>query len=148
MNTNDDIRLEIGSVDLNQSTMANYYESRIQAGFPSPAQDAYGDTIDLSRELFNNPASTFCARVIGNSMIDAGIDNGDILIIDKSLTPHNGDIAVCFIDGDFTVKRITIKDDGIYLTPANKKFPELHVSPESNFTVWGVVSHIIHRLQR
>ena len=148
MESDDNTRLEISSIDLSQSTATNYYESRIQAGFPSPVQGDYGDTIDLNHELFNNPAATFCARVIGNSMIDAGIYNGDILIIDKSLTPRNGDIAVCFIDGDFTVKRITVKDDGIYLTPANKKFPELHVSAESNFAVWGVVSHIIHRVQR
>lgn len=144
----DNVRLEISTIDYSLSTSTTYYESRIQAGFPSPAQGAYGDTIDLNSELISNPAATFCARVIGNSMIDAGINNGDILIIDKSLTPANGDIAVCFIDGDFTVKRITIKDDGIYLTPANKQFPEMHVSADSNFTVWGVVSHIIHRIQR
>lgn len=148
MASDDNTRLEISSIDLSQSSATTYYESRIQAGFPSPAQDAYGDVIDLNRELIDNPAATFCARVIGYSMMDAGIYNGDILIIDKSLTPRNGDIAVCFIDGDFTVKRITVKDNGIYLTPANKKFPELHVSDESNFTVWGVVSHIIHRVQR
>ena len=148
MTSDDNTRLEISSIDLSQSSATTYYENRIQAGFPSPAQDAYGDVIDLNRELIDNPAATFCARVIGNSMMDAGIYNGDILIIDKSLTPRNGDIAVCFIDGDFTVKRITVKDNGIYLTPANKKFPELHVSDESNFTVWGVVSHIIHRVQR
>lgn len=148
MGSDENIRLEISSIDLTQSTSTTYYESRIQAGFPSPAQGAYGDAIDLNRELIDNPAATFCARVIGNSMIDAGINNGDILIIDKSLTPHNGDIAVCFIDGDFTVKRISVKEDGIYLTPSNKKFPELRVSDESNFTVWGVVSHIIHRIQR
>lgn len=148
MGSDENIRLEISSIDLTQSTSTTYYESRIQAGFPSPAHGAYGDAIDLNRELIDNPAATFCARVLGNSMIDAGINNGDILIIDKSLTPHNGDIAVCFIDGDFTVKRISVKEDGIYLTPANKKFPELRVSDESNFTVWGVVSHIIHRIQR
>ena len=146
MGSDENIRLEISSIDLTQSTSTTYYESRIQAGFPSPAQGAYGDAID--RELIDNPAATFCARVLGNSMIDAGINNGDILIIDKSLTPHNGDIAVCFIDGDFTVKRISVKEDGIYLTPANKKFPELRVSDESDFTVWGIVSHIIHRIQR
>ncbi len=146
--TDENIRLEISRIDDSTSQPTAYYESRIQAGFPSPAQGSYGDVIDLNRELINNPAATFCARVIGNSMIDAGIHSGDILVIDKSLTPQNGDIAVCFIDGDFTVKRITIKDDGLYLTPANKQFPEMHISQESNFTVWGVVSHIIHRLQR
>lgn len=123
-----------------------FFESRVQAGFPSPAQGEYADTIDLNRALITNPAATFCARVIGNSMVDAGINEGDLLIIDRSLTPHNGNIAVCFIDGDFTVKRLSIRDDGVYLTPANASFPELRVEEDSNFQVWGVVSHIIKKV--
>lgn len=123
-----------------------YFEDRVQAGFPSPAQGEYADSIDLNRALITNPAATFCARVIGNSMVDAGINEGDLLIIDRSLTPHDGNIAVCFVDGDFTVKRLSVRDDGIYLTPANAKFPELHVSEDNNFQVWGVVSHIIKKL--
>ena len=123
-----------------------FFEGRVQAGFPSPAQGEYADSIDLNRALITNPAATFCARVIGNSMVDAGINEGDLLIIDRSLTPQDGNIAVCFIDGDFTVKRLTVRDDGIYLTPANAKFPELRVEEETNFVVWGVVSHIIKRV--
>ncbi len=123
-----------------------FFETRVQAGFPSPAQGEYADTIDLNRALISNPAATFCARVIGNSMVEAGINEGDLLIIDRSLTPQNGNIAVCFVDGDFTVKRLSVRDDGIYLTPANASFPELKVDEESNFQVWGVVSHIIKRL--
>lgn len=123
-----------------------FFEGRVQAGFPSPAQGEYADTIDLNRALITNPAATFCARVIGNSMVDAGINEGDLLIIDRSLTPHDGNIAVCFVDGDFTVKRLSVRDDGIYLIPANAQFPELRVSEESNFQVWGVVSHIIKKL--
>ena len=79
-------------------------------------------------------------------MVDAGINEGDLLIIDRSLSPHDGSIAVCFIDGDFTVKRLSVRDDGVFLTPANASFPELKVSEESNFQVWGVVSHIIKRV--
>ena len=123
-----------------------FFEDRVQAGFPSPAQGEYADSIDLNRALITNPAATFCARVIGNSMVEAGINEGDLLIIDRSLTPHDGNIAVCFVDGDFTVKRLSVRDDGIYLTPANAKFPELRVSEDSNFQVWGVVSHIITKL--
>lgn len=123
-----------------------FFEDRVQAGFPSPAQGEYADSIDLNRALITNPAATFCARVIGNSMVEAGINEGDLLIIDRSLTPHDGNIAVCFVDGDFTVKRLNVRDDGIYLTPANAKFPELRVSEDSNFQVWGVVSHIIKKL--
>ena len=129
-----------------QSSGLQFYEGRVQAGFPSPAQGEYADSIDLNRTLITNPAATFCARVIGNSMVDAGINEGDLLIIDRSLTPHTGSIAVCFIDGDFTVKRLSMRDDGVYLTPANADFPEIAVGQESNFQVWGVVSHIIKRV--
>ena len=123
-----------------------FFEGRVQAGFPSPAQGEYADSIDLNRALITNPAATFCARVIGNSMVDVGINEGDLLIIDRSLTPHDGSIAVCFIDGDFTVKRLSVKEEGLFLTPANASYPELRVGEDSHFEVWGVVSHIIKRL--
>lgn len=123
-----------------------FFEGRIQAGFPSPAQGEYADTIDLNRALITNPAATFCARVIGDSMVDAGINEGDLLIIDRSITPHDGCIAVCFVDGDFTVKRLAVRDDGIYLQPANATFPELKVADCSDFQVWGVVSHIVKKV--
>ena len=123
-----------------------FFESRVQAGFPSPAQGEYADSIDLNRALITNPAATFCARVIGDSMVEAGINEGDLLIIDRSITPHDGCIAVCFIDGDFTVKRPSVRDNGVYLTPANASFPELKVGEDSNFQIWGVVSHIIKRV--
>ena len=123
-----------------------FFESRVQAGFPSPAQGEYADGIDLNRALITNPAATFCARVIGDSMVDAGINEGDLLIIDRSITPHDGSIAVCFIDGDFTVKRIAVRDDGVYLQPANATYPELKVGECSDFQVWGVVSHIVKKV--
>ena len=123
-----------------------FFEGRVQAGFPSPAQDEYADSIDLNRALITNPAATFCARVMGDSMVNAGINEGDLLIIDRSLPPHEGSIAVCFIDGDFTVKKLSVRDDGIYLTPANASFPELKVAEDSNFQIWGVVSHIIKKV--
>ena len=139
-------QLELHEIEDSEEVVLKFFESRIQAGFPSPAQGMFGDTIDLNRELISNPAATFCARVIGNSMVDAGINKGDLLIIDKSLEPHDGDIAVCFVDGDFTVKRISLRTDGLYLTPANRQYPELRVSEESNFQIWGIVSHVIKSL--
>ena len=139
--------IKISQVKPDEKTVGlQFFEGRVQAGFPSPAQGEYADTIDLNRALISNPAATFCARVIGNSMVDAGINEGDLLIIDRSLTPHDGSIAVCFIDGDFTVKRISIRDDGVYLTPANATFPELKVPEESSFQIWGVVSHIVKKM--
>jgi len=137
---------QINPEDSEQTSGLQFFETRVQAGFPSPAQGEYADTIDLNRALITNPAATFCARVIGNSMVDAGINEGDLLIIDRSLTPRNGNIAVCFIDGDFTVKRLSIREDGVYLTPANANYPEIFVSEENNFQVWGVVSHIVKKL--
>lgn len=122
------------------------FENRIQAGFPSPAQGEYADIIDLNRALITNPAATFCARVIGDSMVDAGINEGDLLIIDRSIQPHDGCVAVCFIDGEFTVKRLAVRDGSVSLTPANAAFPEISVSEENHFTVWGVVSFIVKRV--
>lgn len=140
--------LEIKTIAEGSDLSLQLFESRIQAGFPSPAQGAFADSVDLNHELINNPAATFCARVIGDSMTDSGINEGDMLIIDRSLEPHDGDIAVCFIDGDFTVKRIIIKNDELSLVPANRKYPVIKVPKESNFIIWGVVSHIIKKLNR
>ena len=140
-------KITISEVKPDEKTSGlQFFEGRIQAGFPSPAQGEYADTIDLNRALITNPAATFCARVIGNSMVDAGINEGDLLIIDRSITPYGGCIAVCFVDGDFTVKRIAVRDDGIYLLPANAGFPELKVEEFSDFQVWGVVSHIVKKV--
>ena len=138
--------LEFIPIDQEGNDALPFYESRIQAGFPSPAQGAYADFIDLNSALVDNPASTFCARVIGHSMRDAGINEGDLLLVDRAVEPADGHIAVCFVDGDFTVKRVTRKPDGIYLTPANKDFPEWRVGEESNFQIWGVVTHIIKNM--
>lgn len=137
---------QVKPVEDEQTSGLQFFETRVQAGFPSPAQGEYADSIDLNRALITNPAATFCARVIGNSMVDAGVNEGDLLIIDRSITPHDGNIAVCFIDGDFTVKRLSVREDGVFLTPANASFPEIQVTEDSSFQVWGVVSHIIKRL--
>ena len=140
--------LEIKKIEESSDLELQVFDSRIQAGFPSPAQGSFADSVDLNHELINNPAATFCARVIGDSMVDSGINEGDMLIIDRSIEPSDGDIAVCFIDGDFTVKRILIKNDEISLVPANRKYPVIRVPKESNFVIWGVVSHIIKKLNR
>jgi DNA polymerase V len=115
----------------------------IAAGFPSPAQDYIDLKIDLNKELIANPSSTFYGRVKGASMKDAGIEDGDILVIDKSLEPQNGDTAVCFIDGEFTLKHIKIEPDAVYLVPANDQFKPLKVTEENNFCIWGVVTYSI-----
>ena len=102
-------------------------EQGISAGFPSPAEDFKEIRISLDRELVRNKDATFYARVSGESMIEAGIDDGDLLVIDRSLNPENGKIAVCFLDGEFTVKRINEKENKLYLKPENKKIGRAHV---------------------
>ena len=117
----------------------------ISAGFPSPAEEYIELAIDLNKELIKHPAATFYARVKGSSMIDAGIADGDLLIIDKALEPKDGDIAVCFIDGEFTLKRLALKEDGIYLMPANAEFKPIRITEENDFLVWGMLAYIVHK---
>ena len=120
----------------------------IKAGFPSPAQDYVENGIDLNRELVKNPSSTFFGRARGTSMEGAGIFDGDLLIIDKSLEPREGAIAVCFIDGEFTLKRIHFeKHDGqvtaIWLQPENEEFSPIRVTQDNQFIIWGIVVHSV-----
>ena len=120
----------------------------IAAGFPSPAQDYIDLKIDLNKELIANPSSTFYGRVKGASMQDAGIVDGDILVIDKSIEPQDGDTAVCFIDGEFTLKYIKIEADAVYLIPANPNFQPIKVTEDNNFCIWGVVTFSIKSHKR
>lgn len=115
----------------------------ISAGFPSPAMDFVDLSIDLNKHLVKHPSSTFYGRVKGVSMKNAGIDNGDLLVIDKSIEPSNGKIAVCYIDGEFTLKRIKISKNEILLIPENDDYTPIKVTADNNFTIWGIVTHVI-----
>ena len=119
------------------------FVGEIKAGFPSPASDFLDMSIDLNRELIKNPFTTFYARAKGESMIDVGINDGDLLVIDKSVEPKNGKIAVCCIDGEFTVKRIKIEKDCCYLVAENKDFQPIKVTESNDFVIWGIVLHVI-----
>ncbi|MCX2678786.1 translesion error-prone DNA polymerase V autoproteolytic subunit [Galbibacter sp. EGI 63066] len=121
-------------------------EGGIAAGFPSPAEDFKETRIDLNKELIKNKEATFYARVSGQSMEDAGLDDGDLLVIDKSLEPENGKIAVCFIDGEFTVKRLKVDKKGLFLMPENKKYNPIKVSEENKLIVWGIVTYVIKKM--
>lgn len=121
-------------------------DERIAAGFPSPADDYASLKLDLNRELIKNPASTFYARVSGLSMIDEGINDGDLLVIDKSIEPFNGCLAVCCIDGEFTLKRFEKHKEYALLIPANKEFSPLKVTSENSFCIWGVVTYLIKKV--
>ena len=135
--------LEIYSADTSTNVALPFVENGISAGFPSPADDFLDASIDLNREFVKNPSTTFYGRVKGDSMINAGLNNGDLLIIDKSLEPIDNKIAVCFIDGEFTVKRIKIEKDIIWLVAENEKYQPIKVTSDNDFLIWGIVTTVI-----
>lgn len=140
------VNIDIYPLEVKTRNEAPLYQG-ISAGFPSPATDYLDIAIDLNRELIKNPSSTFFGRVKGLSMKDAGIDEDDILIIDKSLKPRNGMMAVCFINGEFTLKKILISGKTITLMPANDLFLPLIVTDDSDFLVWGIVTYVIKKIR-
>lgn len=121
-------------------------EESISAGFPSPADDFKETRISLDRELVKNKDSTFYARVSGDSMQNAGLSDGDLIVIDRSLNVNNNKIAVCYIDGEFTVKRIVKIHDKLYLKPENNKYKKIEIKEENNFIIWGIVTFVIKKL--
>lgn len=118
----------------------------VSAGFPSPAEDYLDGMLDLNKHLIKHPASTFFARVDGESMKNASINDGDLLVIDKSIEPYDGCIAVCYIDGDFTLKRVDLTDGKIVLMPENEAYKPIEVKPDDEFAVWGVVRYVIKKV--
>nr|WP_240665691.1 translesion error-prone DNA polymerase V autoproteolytic subunit [Lutibacter sp. HS1-25] len=118
----------------------------ISAGFPSPAEDFKELRISLDKELVKNENATFYARVRGNSMIDANIEDGDLLVIDRSIETRNGKIAVCMIDGEFTVKRLKVEKDCVFLMPENKTFKPIKVTEENELIIWGIVTYVIKKV--
>lgn len=123
----------------------------IKAGFPSPAEDYLSDSLDFNRDLIKHPEATFYGRVKGDSMEDAGICDGDIAVIDRSVEPQNGDIVVGYINNEFTIKRLDLshKEEGyIELCPANKKYHPIRIDEYDDFRVWGVVVWTIKAWKR
>ena len=121
--------------------------TRIPAGFPSPADDYIENTLDLNEYLIKHPAATFFVKVTGDSMTGAGINSGDILIVDRSVTAVNGSVIVAVINGEFTVKRFFRHGSGIQLVPENPAYNPIEVKNGSDFEVWGVVMHVIHTVK-
>ncbi len=120
-----------------------FVDTGISAGFPSPADDFIELTIDLNKFLVKHKDTTFFARVKGHSMKNAGIYDGDLLVIDKSLAPQDGKIAICQIDGEFTVKRIKIEKEIVWLIAENEEYKPIKVTPENELMIWGIVIHSI-----
>ena len=131
---------------------SNSFESKflgdVKAGFPSPGEDMR-EKLDLIKLLVKHKASTFFFRISGVSMIDAALDEGDIIIVDRAIDPYNNCKAVCYIDGEYTVKRIEIGDGCARLMPANENnttYRPIEVTPENNFMIWGVVTWVIKKM--
>lgn len=141
-------QISIHNIDLSSHLSLQFADEGIKAGFPSPAQDYLEQAIDLNKELIRHPASTFYGRVVGNSMRDEGIEDGDILVIDKSLELIDDDLAVCFIDGEFTVKRVRLETDAAWLVPSNSDYPLIKVTKDNDFMVWGIVTYTIKKNRR
>ncbi|MCD7898328.1 MAG: translesion error-prone DNA polymerase V autoproteolytic subunit [Bacteroides sp.] len=135
--------LNIYSVDVSSCLPLPFADQGVKAGFPSPAQDYIDHAIDLNKELIRHPATTFFARVDGDSMIEADLHHGDILLIDRSEEIIDGKLYVCFIDGDFTVKRIRIEKEVVWLIPENPAYEPIRVTEENEFMIWGRVMYVI-----
>ena len=125
---------------------AIFVDTGISAGFPSPADDFRETRISLDEELIINKEATFFAKVSGQSMIGAGLDDNDLLVIDRSLEPENNKIAVCFLDGEFTVKRLKVRGEEVWLQPENPDYPIIKITEENNFLIWGIVTSVIKKV--
>ena len=125
---------------------AVYFDTGISAGFPSPAEDFKQERLSLDNELIKNKEATFFARVSGQSMVDAGLSDNDLLVIDRSLSPAHNKIAVCFLDGEFTVKRLKVEKDEVWLQPENKSYQPIKITEENDFVIWGIVTNVIKKV--
>jgi DNA polymerase V len=121
------------------------YKSEIKAGFPSPASDYIESTLDLNKFLIKHPSATFFVRVEGDSMIDAGIHSGDILIVDRAVQAEKQKIVIAAVNGELTVKRIWYHEDILYLQPSNINFEPIEITLDMDFHIWGVVTYVIHK---
>ena len=122
------------------------YLSPVAAGFPSPAEDYLDRKLDLHEHLVRNHAATFFLRASGESMNKAGIQDGDLLVVDRSITPGNGSVVIAAVEGELTVKYLVKKNGKVLLVPANDEYPDLDITEQEDAVIWGVVTYAIHRI--
>ena len=139
-------KLTIHKPDFSELVERPVVSENISAGFPSPAEDFKELRISLDKALVKNVDATFYARVRGNSMIDANIEDGDLLVIDRSIETRNGKIAVCMIDGEFTIKRLKVEKECIYLMPENNNYKPIKITEGSELIIWGIVTYVIKKV--
>ncbi len=120
--------------------------SSVSAGFPSPADDYIDQELDLHRHLVQNPAATFFLRAQGESMIGAGIHDGDLLIVDRSLDAAHNRVVIAALDGELTVKRLIRRKGRVLLMPENENYPETDITEREHVHIWGVVTYVVHKL--
>lgn len=142
MNLND---LELLHTEFTNKTEIPLFLSEVAAGFPSPADDYIDKKMDLNEHLIKNPAATFFVRAYGDSMRDANIASGDILIVDRAQDAIHNSIVIAALNGELTVKRLKQKNNRLYLAPENPDYPILEITEESSFEIWGVVTYIIYK---
>jgi DNA polymerase V len=124
------------------------FGSRVPAGFPSPADDHLEDTLDLNEHLISHPAATFFLRAQGHSMTGAGIHDGDLMVVDRSLEPKSGSVVIAVVNGEMTVKRLRVDSGQVWLMPENPEFAPLSIPDVADLHIWGVVAHVVHSLKR
>jgi DNA polymerase V len=122
------------------------FMATVPAGFPSPAADYEEGKLDLNRHLIKNPAATFFVRVTGDSMVKAGIHNGDLLVVDRSIEPRDKNVVIAVVNGELTVKRIRIRKNKLTLEAENEAYQSQEINDQIEFEVWGVVTNVIHAL--
>lgn len=140
-------KIEIYTPQTEEPLFLTFSGSPVHAGFPSPADDFIESRLDLNRALIKNPSSTFYAKVKGESMTGDGVNDGDLLVIDKSIIPYQNCLSVCFLNGEFTLKRVKIDGEVIWLVPSNEKFKPIKVDKENEFTIWGIVTYIVKKVR-
>ncbi len=146
------IRVPVSKIDSvmnfinNNTLLLPLYSSKVPAGFPSPADDHMEGKLDLNTHLVKHPTATFFVKASGDSMIGAGIHDGDILVVDRSLEPRQSRIVIAAVDGQLTVKRLKKKGRKIFLVPENKKFRSIELNENNDVKVWGVVTNVIHKV--
>ena len=131
--------------NLNTKNVTPFFVDSVSAGFPSPATDYLENKLDLNEYLVKHPAATYIVKANGSSMVDAGILSGDLLIVDRSITPRNESIVIASVFGDLTVKKIRKKNTSLFLVSANSDYPSIEVKEEMECFIWGVVTYVIHK---
>lgn len=142
----EELHLEFFQSDELSKSEHPLFADAVSAGFPSPAEDYIEKKLDLNQHLIKRPSSTFFVRVSGDSMTGAGILDGDLLIVDRSVSAEDNKVVIGVVNGNFTVKRIRKKDGKIFLQPENPKFKEMEITTDMDFSIWGVVIYVIHKV--